>query len=1105
MKRIFSLLLALALVLSLAGGAFASSGEASGESSASGEASGGGSSGVYENKPAFVSGVCEMPTAEATTATFELYGFYRTTDPDAEDAFELAAFPAGTEVEVYLDSACAEKADCAASFDGSVLTLEFGAAPEDEAYYYVLFTDGETEYAAVPVYVVSYDAVQTYLNAETDYRGYTLRYDADSYTPSAVYVEQGIAENIYGGAVDLFDADDFADEIAAAAAEFGYDEQELYDAVNWYLCNGCTTGGDNWEEFVTDRYVNVNPTDDYDTVHAGSGYLRVEACYYLFRYYWMNNTTYEVTNGDAVTGIFSDNMNKLFENFDDFFWGHYYCTWFQALNPALRSGFLFQYDSVVDPDGTNTDETGMYGYREELGVEGQVAYGIDEVITWGDFLNMIYNAITGGQSALNEAGDAAAAALKELGGGSREANARAIIEYFDLDLDLDACADESVSKWDAVLAFYAIIRGTSDAAKELPDDNTEDTYLYNTTKFGELAFDTYLDTDTYYQRHGYAEGEYTKEVNHYGLTSMAAVTISVSETVDRDEWAGCSFYDAGDYVIILDDTAIVDEEKTAVTGNSGVIYYQAGYSMSEYGGEKSYQDLAFAYELEGDTLYLYGVEGYNSFATGTSWNLADVGSFYCSGLWIRDGVKAELMDTTILAQASGTGDDISDDSHRFFGGGDGLQVTDKDTSVRATNADGSIFLIGTGGTAAGSIFIGCGSALVLENVNTYNQSGHPFSIFYNGVFVLDGCSTINSGRIFNSDASSGTVIFNDCICLENSGASVEDETCSAYFVNTFCSKLGGWEVNGNAQAVYTNCTIASGGSWNFSNKTSMSSDVGEVVLVNTTLESVSGSIITATRGGRGALRVVDSEVNWSGSESTVLFSVGGPNTWTGAELYVDVDDNSLFPTAFAVTVAGDCYSSVRGWNDDELSYESNSKLYLDIDQPIAVSMDCSSTVTCSFGMVGVTDKFYATGNIVYVEDGAYLYTGLDENDALYNAELITAAEDNGDGTWDITWTFADGSTVTYTNLPCEGVAAGGASAEDEAAAGGDLFALFIEYMKGQLIDGQENNSDFAALLDAATEDSYDASEMPFEMFISMGALDYPEFCEYYEANGSFPG
>ena len=29
--------------------------------------------------------------------------------------------------------------------------------------------------------------------------------------------------------------------------------------------------------------------------------------------------------------------------------------------------------------------------------------------------------------------------------------------------------------------------------------------------------------------------------------------------------------------------------------------------------------------------------------------------------------------------------------------------------------------------------------------------------------------------------------------------------------------------------------------------------------------------------------------------------------------------------------------------------------------------------------------------------------------------------------------------------------------------------------------------------------------MPFEMFISMGALDYPEFCEYYEANGTAPG
>ena len=1022
-KRILSLLLALCLCLTLGAGALAS-GEASGDASeetsgsASGEASGsasGEASGGYENRPVFASGVYELADGE-TEASYRLYGYYATTDASAEDAFDLLPFAPGTAAGIYTDKSCETPLPgVAAAFDGETLTLAFDEAPEANVYGYVLFRDGATEFTAVPVYAVSY-ASQAYLNAAVDYNGYELRYDAGSVTPGAVYYHEGIADGIIGGAMDLFGAEDFAEEIAAAADAYGYDADELYAAVDWYLNNGATTGGDTWEAFLTDRLVNVNPTDATDPVHVGDGFLRVEACYYLFRYYWMNNTTYEVTAGDDVTGIFGDNMNKLFEDFNDFFWGHYYCTWFQALNPALRSGGLFRYDSVVDPDGSNTDDTGMYKYRPELGVEGQLPYKIDEAINYGDFLNMIYNAITGGQSALSDKGEADAEALRAMGGVSREGNAAAIAAYYSLPLELDAVMDEPVTKWDAVVLYYQILKGTSDAAKELPDDDTEDVYLYNTTKHGALAKDTYLDTDTYYARHGVAD--YTAETNHYGLTTMAAVTVSAADTVDPAEWADCTAYPVGDYLILVDGTAVID--RAEVAGDTGTLYYQAGYSASEYQGEKSYKELAFSWALEGDTLVISGVDGYPSFATGTTWDLADVGSFYCSGLWIRDGVKAELRNTTVLAQASGTGDDIRDDSHRFFGGGDGLQVTDKGTSVTVKNDDGRIFLIGTGGTAAGSVYAGSASTTVITGATLRNASGHPFSIFYNGVLVLDNDSLMNSGRIFNSDASSGTVIFNDVVAVENSGGSVMDETCSAHFVNTFVTKLSGWEVNGNAQAVLTNTTVETGGSWNFSNKTSMTSDVGEVILVNSDFLNISGTIVNATRGGRGCFRVVDSRLNWSGDADTRLFSVGGPNSYTGASLYVDVDAASDFPTAFSVAVAGDCFSSVRGWNDDVLAYESNSTLYLDIDKKIDVKMDCTDIVVCSFGMVGVTDQFYATGNVIFAEDGGYVYTGLTEDGSLYSADLVTSLTDNGDGTANVVYTLSDGSTMTYENLPFAG-------------------------------------------------------------------------------------
>ncbi len=1004
MKRILCMILALCLCMSLGTVAFAS-----GEASGSGEAFTG-----YENRPVFASGVYEMESAEAVTARYTLHGYYNTTDASAEDAFTVLAFAPGTTATVYPSEDAAQPLEgVSAAFDGQTLTLTFEAPPAEEVYGYVVFDDGETEFTPVPVYVVSYGA-QAYLNAETSYNGYALRYDANTYTPGAVYYEKGIADSIMGGAIDLFGAADFAQEIAQAAEVYGYDYYDLYEAVDWYLNNGSTTGGDTWEEFLTDRTVNVNPTDATDPVYVGDGFLRVEACYYLFRYYWMNNTTYEVTYGDT-TGIFGDNMNKLYPDFNDFFWGHYYCTWFQCLNPGLRSGFLFKYDSVVDPDGTNTNDRGMYMYREELGVEGQLAYEIDTAINYGDFLNMIYNVITGGHSSLNEAGEAAKTALLSVNGTGRAVHAAAVNEYFAMGLDLDALMDQTVTKWDAVMLLYKL-RGTSDGVKDLPDENMEDTYLYNTTKWGDLAYDTYLDTATYYERKGITE--YTAETNQYGLTTMAAVTVSPAATVDEAVWEGCSFYYIGDYVIVIDDTAIVDKAET--TDQGGTIWYQAGYSAEEYGGEKTYVSLAFSYALAQDgTLVISGVEGYDSFATGTTWNTADVGSFYCSGLWIRDGAVVDLVNTTILAQASATGDDIKDDSHRFFGGGDGLQVSDK-ASVTVKNDDGQIFLIGTGGTSAGSIFAGGASTTVVENTTLRNASGHPFSIFYNGIFVLDGCTTMNSGRIFNSDASSGTVIFNNTIAVERSGSSVMDETCSAHFVNTFATKLSGWEVNGNAQAIFNNTTVESGGSFNYSNKTSMTSDVGEVVMVNSNFLNTSGTIINATRGGRGYFRAEDSSITWSGDADTTLISVGGPNSYTGASMYVEVDAESLFPTAFSVAVAGDCYESVRGWNDDVLAYESNSTLYLDIDQVIDVKMDCTDTVTCSFGMVGVTDKFYATGNVIFVDEaGQYVYTGLDESGALYNEALAQVAP-NGDGTATVVYTMTDGSTMTYLNLPYGG-------------------------------------------------------------------------------------
>jgi len=984
-KRAICILLSVTITLSLSSFGLVAEGTSGPPDGGGG---GGSSATVCTNRPVFRSSVYEMPDADATEATFTLYGYYGSTadvtDEETgevtEEACTLHAFTEYAQVAIYTDSdATASASDVTAAFDGSTLTLTYDTAPTDETYYYVVFTDGETECCAVPIYVVSYISTDTYLTDTADYSGYTLRYNSDVYTPGSEYYEDGDTGSIIGGANDLFSAADFADEIQAAAESYGYDYSTLYKAVDWYMNNGATTGGDTWTEFCTDRSVDVNPTDDGGVNEAGAGYLRVESCYYLFRYYWMNNNMYET----STTGIFTDNMNKLA---DPWFWGNYYCTWFQALNPALRAGGLFQWDSLVDPDGTNTNEAGMFT-RQDL------AYGIDETINYGDFLNMIYNAITGGQAALNDAGDTAWSDLETLaasyGGENRANNAKAVATYFGMDFitDLESVMEQTVTKWDAVMMYYCL-KGTSDATKEIPDENTEDIYGYNTTKIGDLALDTYEDED---------------QSNTYGLTMMGAVTISPSTTVDEDDWDGCTIYTAGSYSIIFDNTATVDPVLTDTSADSGTVYYTT-LSYAE-------EPLAFSYSLAKDgDLVITGVDGYDAFASGTDQNNADTASFYCSGLWVRDGAQVTMKNVTILPQASSSSSDVSEDSHRFFGGGAGLQVTDNGTLVTVENDDGQAAMIGTGSTSAGSLYAGTGASMSVSNSTLVNATGHPYCVMYNGIMAFDNDTLMNSGRIFSSDAGSGTVIMNDVVAQESSGDCIEDETCSFYATNSFITKLGESGMNGNSQAVFVNTTVENGGSWTFANKTSMATDVGEVIFLNSTLENTSGSIFSSDRGGRGKVLVEDSVINWSGDADTTLLTVKGPNTWLGGELYVEADADSVFPTDFSVVVAGDCISATNGWIEDETSYESNSVLYLDIDQVIHVSMDCSATTSCSNSMFGLTDIYTNTGNVVFVVDGEYIYTGLDENGDWYHADL---AELTSDG--DMVYTLPNGSTMTYEN------------------------------------------------------------------------------------------
>ena len=63
---------------------------------------------------------------------------------------------------------------------------------------------------------------------------------------------------------------------------------------------------------------------------------------------------------------------------------------------------------------------------------------------------------------------------------------------------------------------------------------------------------------------------------------------------------------------------------------------------------------------------------------------------------------------------------------------------------------------------------------------------------------------------------------------------------------------------------------------------------------------------------------------------------------------------------------------------------------------------------------------------------------------------------------------------------------------------GDVFAAYIDYLRPMVQEG-EFYEEFTSVLNSVTEATYDETAMPFEMFISFGALSYADFAAEYGA------
>ena len=147
------------------------------------------------------------------------------------------------------------------------------------------------------------------------------------------------------------------------------------------------------------------------------------------------------------------------------------------------------------------------------------------------------------------------------------------------------------------------------------------------------------------------------------------------------------------------------------------------------------------------------------------------------------------------------------------------------------------------------------------------------------------------------------------------------------------------------------------------------------------------------------------------------------------------------------------------------------------------SEECKADASC-YWILDTGKYFDGTGTTASMNVGAgsvWNVTGESRIDALTveAGGVVNGTVTVGGAAVDVT---AGGSwTGDIVIAPAEG-----------ASAGGDVFAMYVEYIRAQL-QQDEFFEEFTAVLNSVTEETYDESAMPFQMLIEFGAQTYADF------------
>ena len=234
--------------------------------------------------------------------------------------------------------------------------------------------------------------------------------------------------------------------------------------------------------------------------------------------------------------------------------------------------------------------------------------------------------------------------------------------------------------------------------------------------------------------------------------------------------------------------------------------------------------------------------------------------------------------------------------------GSAMAVWGKNSVVNLTSDNGTLVIDGEAkgslspaSTMAGAVYVGFGGSLNVTNAVAYSSSQHLTNVLYNGNVHFKDAAAFGSGRVYSSDFWGGYQVFENSIAT---GGSVTDEPTTLIVKNSvYGNSVGG---NGFASQYFEN-SILNVGTASFQNTTSLITDTGSLTLVNSKLNSTSGTFASSTKGERVIVTLVDSEIDMS--KGNVLAKVDNYTTLNSQR--PGFSDNGLFDGEMVIDLVGE--------------------------------------------------------------------------------------------------------------------------------------------------------------------------------------------------------